>query len=940
MAAKSSKSKTPVEENRLGRELVGLFAILCALLLLLSLATFDSRDPWLNHVVSGVSSIHNRAGLFGAYTGGLLYDVLGLAAWVVPAFFCLVGARRILSSPSWDWWRWFGFLLVAVCIAIAGAAHDLQNLQGASGPAGQAANHGGGLLGHLLYRSLVGWLSVTGTTLIWVFCLMLSLQMLFGFSWISPIAGVFLRLWETLTTRARNGFADRAGSARSQNQLTAKTMGEDLEEDAALTFDVHSLQAAPTADSIENTTDTEYAAIAFHATDEFRIPRDARPVNDEEEQSSFSTVAEHFSESAQEAPIIAGEPQAPYSMLPEPALVHPALHSPKPGGNEELPPWVVDFESDRIGKQPENAVVDKYAVSVAAAPEAAGAENIDALAGADILAAQVQQKSVQHLSGIGAVPGTKAPDGFQNAKAATSNMSASQQPAVVSVQEREEIPPADAAPAPGIVKQAISLVRKKARVPLPPLDLLGEVPAAVGRTPREALEAKGRSLMTCLTDFGIQGELVGITPGPVVTMFEVRPAPGVRVSRIANLSDDLALALKAVAVRIQAPVPGTDTVGIEIPNDVRETVHLRELIGARAFNDSKSLLTLALGKDIAGRAAVADLATMPHLLVAGATGAGKSVGINSIILSLIYKARPDEVKLLLVDPKRVEMAIYADLPHLVHPVVTDMPLAKNALEWAVKEMERRYEDIAKAGVRNIADYNAKLATLGDSRPDGMEGLEFMPYMVIIIDELADLMLVGAKEVETSIVRLAQLARAAGVHLILATQRPSVDVVTGLIKANFPCRISFQVTSKHDSRTILDTVGAEHLLGKGDMLFKPGGGKFQRMHGAFVSDNTVQAVADYWRSHLAPDYRVDFSDWGAQDSGDFGGFSGNGGGDIASDPMYLEATEFVRQQGKASISLIQRKFRIGFNKAARLIEQMEQDGIVGPADGSKPRLVIR
>ena len=505
-----------------------------------------------------------------------------------------------------------------------------------------------------------------------------------------------------------------------------------------------------------------------------------------------------------------------------------------------------------------------------------------------------------------------------------------------------EAPPVAAAPAPGLMSSLARHIMRSSRVPLPALELLQAAPSSGGGTPREVLEAKGRSLMTCLSDFGIQGELVGITPGPVVTMFEIRPAPGVRVSRIANLSDDLALALKAVAVRIQAPVPGTDTVGIEIPNEVRETVCLKELLGSQIFQQSKSLLTLALGKDIAGLPAVADLATMPHLLVAGATGAGKSVGINSIILSFLYKARPEEVKLLLVDPKRVEMAIYADLPHLVHPVVTEMQLAKNALEWAVAEMEQRYNSIARAGVRNITDYNAKLVSWGDSPPSGMEDLEFIPYLVIVIDELADLMLVAAKEVETSIVRLAQLARAAGIHLILATQRPSVDVVTGLIKANFPCRISFQVTSKHDSRTILDTVGAEHLLGRGDMLFKPAGGKFKRMHGAFVSDQNVNAVVDYWKSRQRPDYQVDFSDWAPEGAG--GAFSsnggGNGGGDIAADPMYNEAVEFVRQQGKASISLIQRKFRIGFNKAARFVEQMEMDGIIGPADGSKPRVVIR
>jgi S-DNA-T family DNA segregation ATPase FtsK/SpoIIIE len=422
-------------------------------------------------------------------------------------------------------------------------------------------------------------------------------------------------------------------------------------------------------------------------------------------------------------------------------------------------------------------------------------------------------------------------------------------------------------------------------------------------------------------------------------MFEIKPAPGVRVARIAGLSDDLALALKATAVRIQAPVPGTDSVGIEIPNATRETVCLKELLGSSVFRQSPSLLTLALGKDTAGNPVTADLAAMPHLLVAGATGAGKSVGINSIILSILYKARPDQVKLLLVDPKRVEMSIYADLPHLVHPVVTEMPMAKSALEWAVSEMEHRYDAIAGAGVRNITDYNARIASWGENPPPGKEDVTPIPFLVLIIDELADLMLVASKEVETSIIRLAQLARAAGIHLILATQRPSVDVVTGLIKANFPCRIAFQVTSKHDSRTILDTVGAEHLLGKGDMLFKPAGGKFRRLHGAFVSDRNVNAVVDYWKTLQLPDYSIDFAHWGQDGSGPAAS-AGGGVMDINAEPLYNEAVEFVRSQGKASISLIQRKFRIGFNKAARYVEQMEADGIVGPADGSKPRPVIK
>lgn len=492
-------------------------------------------------------------------------------------------------------------------------------------------------------------------------------------------------------------------------------------------------------------------------------------------------------------------------------------------------------------------------------------------------------------------------------------------------------------------KQAIKAGRAAAAsgdVTLPPLDLLS-VPSASEAVPvdPEICRVQAEGLIACLNDFGIQGEVTRVAPGPVVTMFEVKPAPGVKISRIVGLSVDLALSMKALAVRID-PIPGKDTVGVEIPNAKRQTVYFRDILDAEAFRASASRLTLAIGKDIQGRPHVADLARMPHLLVAGATGSGKSVCINGILLSILYKATPDEVKLLLVDPKRIELSVYNDLPHLVHPVVTETAMAKSALDWAVAEMDRRYESMALLGVRNILGYNEKLEKLGDNRAEELAALEPLPYLVIVIDELADLMMTAAKEVEVSIVRLAQLARAAGIHLILATQRPSVDVVTGLIKANFPTRISFQVTSKHDSRTILDAVGAEYLLGRGDMLYKPSGGKTVRMHGAFVSDEETAAVVEFWKSRAAPSYKLDFAEWQKGGDGGPGDLAGEGGDDTASDAVYPQAVDFVMEQGKASISLIQRRFRIGFNRAARFIEQMERDGLLGPQEGSKPRSVIR
>jgi len=469
----------------------------------------------------------------------------------------------------------------------------------------------------------------------------------------------------------------------------------------------------------------------------------------------------------------------------------------------------------------------------------------------------------------------------------------------------------------------------------PPLDILNEVVKNKVKVSKEILEEIGLKVTDCLANFSIEGKVERVVPGPVVSMVEFKPAPGIKISKIANLSDDLALSLKSSRVRIIAPLPGKDTVGIEIPNPEREMVFLKEVLDTPGFQNKKHILPLALGKDIQGNAVVVDLAKMPHLLVAGATGAGKSVCLNSFLLSLLFAHTPDSLRLLLIDPKRIELSVYNDLPHLVHPVVTEPGMAKVALEWAVAEMERRYELMAQLGVRNIEAYNQKISNLKKSE-DNQEEWESLFYLVIIIDEMADLMLTGAKEVETSIVRLAQLARAAGIHLILATQRPSVDVVTGIIKANFPARIAFQVSSKHDSRTILDANGAEYLLGKGDMLFKASGGSLKRVHGAFVSEEEIAQVVEFWKESYPGSFELDFKQWKEEKEEKT---QSEVNEDIVNDPKYQEAVEFAIETGKVSISLIQRRFRIGFNKAALFIEQMERDGIIGPPEGSKPREVL-
>ena len=919
------------EGSWLGRELLGLVAIFFGLLLLLSLATFDARDPWLNQVISGkITTVHNKAGLFGSYTGGMLFDSFGVAAWMVPFYFCFMGARRILGSPGWPWWRWVGVVLLGLCIAIAGAARDAQMLQAATAGA-SVSNHGGGLLGYMLYTGIVGWLSPTGTMLLWIFALLLSVQMLVGFSWLGVVVGFAKGVWHTCTTLAGD-MADSLNKRQEPLELPS-TASRSTEQEPAQ-------EAAPEYAPAEQAPPVDYAAAEQFASGSAGAPLTVPT-------ATVPAGAKRWSLTALFAKLGAKKEGRQHSKdLPSLEI---AMDEP-----EGTPPWLRDFESGRHGVHAEEPM-QQYDLAQEQPWQASPHDLPDASIEQGGPAFTADELSTAMQQAVPAMPATpEAMSPLQPAPSLTAVPLATAAPLVPTVQitqtmqtdaasKHMEAPAAPQLAAPEAKdappSRITSMFSRKAKIPLPGAELLEGIDTQRPLANKSVLEQKGKILMTCLKDFGIQGELVGITPGPVVTMFEVRPAPGVRVSRIANLNDDLALALKSIAVRVQAPIPGTDTVGIEIPNDVRETVCFKELISSRLFQQTTMRLPLALGKDISGASYVADLAAMPHLLVAGATGAGKSVGINSILLSLLYKARPEEVKLLLVDPKRVEMAIYADLPHLVHPVVTEMSLAKNALDWAVSEMDKRYTDLARAGVRNIADYNTKLAGLKGNIPDELIGLAPMPYLVLVIDELADLMLVGSKEVETCIVRLAQLARAAGIHLILATQRPSVDVVTGLIKANFPCRIAFQVTSKHDSRTILDAVGAEYLLGKGDMLFKPSGGKFLRLHGAFVSDTNVNTVCDYWRARQKPEYRVDFTEWGGDDAFEGGG-SGNGGDDISGDPLYGESCEFVRQQGKVSISLIQRRFRIGFNKAARFVDQMEHDGIVTPADGSRPRQVIR
>jgi S-DNA-T family DNA segregation ATPase FtsK/SpoIIIE len=485
-------------------------------------------------------------------------------------------------------------------------------------------------------------------------------------------------------------------------------------------------------------------------------------------------------------------------------------------------------------------------------------------------------------------------------------------------------------PRPQPQQEQFVFMKEKGEFELPPLSILDTYEKNDQEIQQQSLLMNSRLLEKKLKDFGVEGQVTEVSPGPVITMYEFEPAPGVKISRITGLADDLAMAMRAVSIRIVAPLPGKPVIGIEIPNSQRETVGLKDILSSQEFSGPKSKLTLALGKDILGFPVVTNLAKMPHLLIAGATGTGKSVCLNALISSILFKARPEEVRFFFIDPKRIELLPYEGIPHLLHEVVTDAKMATRVLRWAIREMEDRYQKMADKGARNIDTYNQRL--LKEKKGSSEKYPEdWLPYVVIVIDELADLMLVSSRDVEESLTRLAQMARAAGIHLLIATQRPSVDILTGIIKANFPARISFQVSSKTDSRTILDANGAEALLGAGDMLFLPPGvSRVQRIHGAFVSEAEIKRLTEFLKKQkeaVYDDTLLTMEEPEPSESDD----------DI--DEKYEAALRIVKETRQVSISMIQRKLRIGYNRAARLVEIMEREGIVSSGEGGRPREVL-
>jgi len=899
-------------------ELVGSGVTVAGVFLLLALFTFSPGDPSLNHATA--SAPKNLVGWPGAYIADLLLQTFGLAIFLVPVAMITWGVRLVRTHHLGFFGLRLSLLLLAL-LMMSVASVGMGNV-------GDAATHAGpgGLVGLALvgrFREIVlTHSSGGGLALIEPVCAALALIAMapaLGMNRTDlPLIFRILRapfLWSALLMRAAIGlWRGRPASYEEAGEPPSPSIG--------------------------------YAEIPGEIDASHYVP------------DRFEQIPEEGVPLPPRGSLLADAPYSPFERPPEiPAAPSPA------------DPYAADSH-DTEGQQPpsvqERTLFNRlsglriepiFARLRSAAPPAAE-ERIEPAfepAGERLPPAAPRQMAEQaepEFEGEGADENPFAPD-------------------EVLADEPVAVPPAVAGPKiiprkPGTPSQGkraakagqreLDLITGEYR--LPPLDILSQ-PSRVStetKIDEEALEQNARLLETVLDDFGVKGQIVKVRPGPVVTLYELEPAPGTKSSRVIGLADDIARSMSAVSARV-ATVPGRNVIGIELPNARRETVYLRELLSTRQYEDTRLGLPLALGKDIGGDPVIADLARMPHLLIGGTTGSGKSVAINTMILSLLYRLAPDRCRFIMIDPKMLELSVYQDIPHLLTPVVTEPRKAIVALKWVVREMEDRYRAMSALGVRNIAGYNERLAEARrknqnltrkvqtgidpDTRKPIFEDEEIdlteLPFIVVIIDEMADLMLVAGKEIEATVQRLAQMARAAGIHVVMATQRPSVDVITGTIKANFPTRISFQVTSKIDSRTILGEQGGEQLLGQGDMLYMAGGGKIARVHGPFVSDNEVEEVVKFLRAQGQPSYIESVTD--DPEAGEGGlGLPGEEA-DSESDQLYDQAIALVARERKCSTSFIQRYLQIGYNRAARIVERMEREGVVSPANHVGKREVL-
>lgn len=907
-----------------GKELIGLILVGMGLAAAAMIGSYSPDDP--NWLISTDAPVQNWLGPFGASAAAVLYMIVGLGAWAIPLVLVAWGLRFVLHRGEE---RWAGRLVFAPIFVAVASVHAATLVPGA----GWSAVHSfglGGLFGDTVLGALLTLLPVGSLFGVKLISLLAALAMLglgvfvLGFARDDvmralklSVVGVVL-IYGAIVALLGRGAQSALRAARGSRAATtpdapgSKPTVARTPSARATVPETASVRAAPEPEPKQKPRAGILARVPTLLKKAGPMPEpelvEPQAAPAEEELPADDARIRAKIANAVRARVQARQQPAQPTHAAEPLLTEPAAP-------DRLPPEP-PLTAARGGVHAEAAPVAQPA-----GPAADGLPLTEPPAQPRVVPAAGTRKVVQH-------PPRKAP--------------------VPSRRAREEAQPAlafeDDAPA----------------YEFPPLSLLTD-PASIERyhLSDEALEENARMLENVLDDYGVKGEIVSVRPGPVVTMYELEPAPGLKASRVIGLADDIARSMSALSARVST-VPGRSVIGIELPNDYREKVLLREILSSRDFGDSNMSLPLALGKDIGGDPVVANLARMPHLLIAGTTGSGKSVAINTMILSLLYKLTPEECRLIMIDPKMLELSVYDGIPHLLSPVVTDPKKAVVALKWVVGEMEDRYRKMSKMGVRNIEGYNGRVREalargemftrtvqtgFDDETGEPIFETEEMtpealPYIVVIVDEMADLMMVAGKEIEACIQRLAQMARASGIHLIMATQRPSVDVITGTIKANFPTRISFQVTSKVDSRTILGEMGAEQLLGMGDMLYMAGGAKITRCHGPFVSDEEVEEVVNHLKQFGPPDYVDTVLDGpDAEKEADIDLVLGLGGNTGSEDALYDQAVAIVIKDRKCSTSYIQRKLAIGYNKAARLVEQMEEEGLVSPANHVGKREIL-
>ncbi len=972
------------------REATGLLCFFLGLVALLALVSFDQGDPGWTHTGNG-NGVSNRMGQVGALFADAAFFLFGYMAYLIPflcfgAGYLLFRDRRLQAMPRG--YRPFAFLRIIGIVTMLVSASGLADLHFAV-PEGSLpqGSFGGGILGSSTAWRLISFLSPFGTTIFLMFLFFASLTLAFGTSWLRVIewvgAGIINagdhvhRLFSTVgdkrSERSKIKQARRAREERLQHEINELQAYDDHIVDAPPKNPLATALANARnrqAKSSDGPGSRDYDRLEKELDGLDAWPDDARDASDglshrvsaDTKPSPIRALFDKLAHVAQ------GNKKASRGIQGDALLdgLNQSAHdSNKLGTLAERTKAAIEQQ-----RQSESAADDPLAAARAHAAAAQAAADAAAKAAADLsnggAAAPVSSQSsrtggessnsVKHASISNSVsgdtqPASQAPmaaslaDSKQPTGAAHTDGSGAPRKKKIAIKER----------APSQELRQTKLTVDLPDSELPPLSLLdAPKPQSQGFSEAE-LETLSRLLEEKLAEFRIAVEVVAVQPGPVITRFEMQPAPGIKASRITNLSQDLARSLSIVSVRVVEVIPGKSTVGIEIPNDSREIVQLSEVIQSPAYSQKDSVLTLALGKDISGQVVTADLGKMPHLLVAGTTGSGKSVGVNAMLLSLLYKAKPNDVRMILIDPKMLELNVYDGIPHLLAPVVTDMSEAANALRWCVGEMERRYALMAELKVRNIAGFNKKVAEaeangtpIVDPTYEAEKSLnptaapptlEHMPFIVVVVDEFADMMMQVGKKAEEMIARIAQKARAAGIHLILATQRPSVDVITGLIKANIPTRIAFQVSQKIDSRTILDQGGAESLLGHGDMLYlPPGTGLPVRVHGAFVDDHEVNNVVAHIKETGEPNYIEEIlNESQVHIPGLSGGAPEGGGGE--QDALYDQAVAVVTESRRASISYVQRRLKIGYNRAASMIEEMEAAGVISPVGSNGTREVL-